>query len=809
MVGEGDGADAREDEVLRDLVGKGFDRYEEDVRIAYPGLSAGTWVVVAVCAPVLGFEAPEANLSVVEGDLVWRMVSNRCDSIQRLETVPAETVSACAMAATTSPAASGAGRVPVPVPASSPLAAGAGGSAGLGGIGSAMIDAINSTKTIAEKTGAGGVLEDGAKLPGPGKGDRGGERERRAACAHGPMWGARVRPAPARLCHKRSLTDDPPPLPLLRQTPTPQPTANAHEENSMPRTQPNSPSPPPAPASFPFATGGFDFPQASASPPPPRSRPSPRARVNQLTEFLNQHYQHVNNEDDAPAQRRPQTSRDIGPRRRSSQRNARLPHHAEREPESVNGRPAGTPSERYLRGGIARIRDIRSVIEDPATDVLDSLSDLPRNPFRRDRSASLGDIDGRHQTKRRKYNHTPYRSEHDGFKYGYKGQVVRGRLRMEVVSCDGGEYDRDSSLYKVQNVLSNDKSVYCSQSGRCNLLLKHIGDTPFCLEKMVIRAPDRGFTAPVQEGMIFVSMSPDKLISGTSAYEIEYNTKDFSSSSMSDVRLSSPLSPTPSPPRGRESEFLSFEEALRDEALEESFGEEAARRQATVDRIDRIERMRLRTRGPPFEAARNQFASQPSAAADDTSPNECPYHIEEGDSSAAGISAPTPPPFTTTTESEPEDAEGSDDMPSAAIMADRLRRESRYRSEGEDDDDRDDLIQHPLAALRRAEPLTAQPFLEGPISLQNHHERAQRWRALRNPIGPIRATRLRTPSRIEPKRERHGRDDEVIQPSARFFIQRHRNKITVKFHPAMYVFFPNSIHVSLANGYLDRESTSS
>ena len=557
----------------------------------------------------------------------------------------------------------------------------------------------------------------------------------------------------------------------------------------MPRTQPNSPSPPPPPANLPFATGGFDFPQASASPPPPppRSRPSPRARVNQLTEFLNQHYQHVTNDDDASAQRRPQTSRDIGPRRRSIQRNARLPNHAEREPESVNGRPAGsTLSERYLRGGIGRIRDIRSVIEDPATDVLDSLSDLPRNPFRRDRSASLGDIDGRQQTKRRKYNHTPSRPEHDGFKYGDKGQVVRGRLRMEVVSCDGGEYDRDSSLYKVQNVLSNDKSVYCSQSGRCNLLLKHIGDTPFCLEKMVIRAPDRGFTAPVQEGMIFVSMSPDKLISGTSAYEIEYNTKDFGSSSMSDVRLSSPLSPTPSPPRAREGDFLTFEEALRDEAIGEALTEEEAWERTRQAVFYRIEQMRLRSRNhQSFTGSRNQFASQPSAAADDTNMNECPYHIDEGDSSAAGMTAPTPPPFTTTTESEPEDAEGSEDMPSAAIMADRLRRESRYRSEGEDDDDRDDLIQHPLAALRRAEPLTSQPFLEGPISLQTHHERAQRWRALRNPIGPIRATRLRTPSRIEPKPERHGHDEDVIQPSARFFIQRHRSKITVKFHPAM------------------------
>jgi hypothetical protein len=84
------------------------------------------------------------------------------------------------------------------------------------------------------------------------------------------------------------------------------------------------------------------------------------------------------------------------------------------------------------------------------------------------------------------------------FKYGHKGQVVPGRLRMEIVSCDGGEHRRDSppGLYKVQNVLRNDKSVYCSESSQCNLLLKHIGEAPFALEKVVIRAPDRGFTAP-------------------------------------------------------------------------------------------------------------------------------------------------------------------------------------------------------------------------------------------------------------------------------------------------------------------------
>jgi hypothetical protein len=139
-----------------------------------------------------------------------------------------------------------------------------------------------------------------------------------------------------------------------------------------------------------------------------------------------------------------------------------------------------------------------------AADALDSLSDVPiTSAFAlhtaRAPSPTVEVSSDRRQTKRRKLEHSPApKPEHDGFKYGYKGQVVPGRLRMEIVSCDGGEYyERENpSLYKVQNVLKNDKSVYCSQSSRCNLLLKHIGEAPFALEKVVIRAPDRGFTAP-------------------------------------------------------------------------------------------------------------------------------------------------------------------------------------------------------------------------------------------------------------------------------------------------------------------------
>jgi hypothetical protein len=176
-----------------------------------------------------------------------------------------------------------------------------------------------------------------------------------------------------------------------------------------------------------------------------------------------------------------------------------------RRPPTANpNRPRATPSERYLRRSSARIREARADMES-AADLLDSLSDIPlNNPFTfpnahtRPRSPVL-ETD-RRQTKRRKLEHTvSHKPEYDGFKYGYKGQVVQGRLKMEILSCDGGEYydkDHPLGLHNVRNVLKNDSSVYCSESSRCNLILKHIGDTPFTLEKMVIRAPDRGFTAP-------------------------------------------------------------------------------------------------------------------------------------------------------------------------------------------------------------------------------------------------------------------------------------------------------------------------
>lgn len=129
-----------------------------------------------------------------------------------------------------------------------------------------------------------------------------------------------------------------------------------------------------------------------------------------------------------------------------------------------------------------------------------SVNALLEEPISRMGPSGRGSVDAevnRWRAKRRKLDSDDKREGSRGFSYGHHGQVVPGTLRMEIASCDGGTYSEpngDSSL--PENVLINDSSVYCTQSDRCNLILRHHNETPFCLKKIVIRAPKTGFDAP-------------------------------------------------------------------------------------------------------------------------------------------------------------------------------------------------------------------------------------------------------------------------------------------------------------------------
>jgi hypothetical protein len=134
----------------------------------------------------------------------------------------------------------------------------------------------------------------------------------------------------------------------------------------------------------------------------------------------------------------------------------------------------------------------------------------------------------RRQPKRRKLIHDADVSAYDPVIYGWNGQVDPGNLRLEIFSCDGGEHIRTQLTsyrpmeYRVENVLKNDKSVYCSESHKCNILFRHQAESLFHLESLVIKAPEHGFTAPIQQGLVFVGMSAEELLNGSKSYRMAY-----------------------------------------------------------------------------------------------------------------------------------------------------------------------------------------------------------------------------------------------------------------------------------------------
>lgn len=85
---------------------------------------------------------------------------------------------------------------------------------------------------------------------------------------------------------------------------------------------------------------------------------------------------------------------------------------------------------------------------------------------------------------------------------------------MELISCDGGEHidpRHPAQFLGAKNILRHDKSVYCSERPSSNIVLRHLDNTPFCLEKLHIVGPEHGFTAPVREGVVYVAMTMNDL----------------------------------------------------------------------------------------------------------------------------------------------------------------------------------------------------------------------------------------------------------------------------------------------------------
>lgn len=202
--------------------------------------------------------------------------------------------------------------------------------------------------------------------------------------------------------------------------------------------------------------------------------------------------------------------------------------------DSQDTPPQGSrPTRRRGRGARSRETENNTLLDEPIPH-LESPTVVPQELEIHRQS--------NRRVKRRKLESDDVREGTRGFSYGQFGQVVPGALRMEIASCDGGTYEPDGESSFPDNILRNDSSVYCTKSDRCNLLLKHVGGAPFCLKRIVIKAPKTGYDSPyvfreikrfkwnssltifrIQEGMVFVSMTSDDILTRTAQDQVHYS----------------------------------------------------------------------------------------------------------------------------------------------------------------------------------------------------------------------------------------------------------------------------------------------
>lgn len=201
---------------------------------------------------------------------------------------------------------------------------------------------------------------------------------------------------------------------------------------------------------------------------------------------------------------------------RASARTDRVSERGTQAPTSgIRSRTTATPGQTFLqRHRLRRSRDDADHLSESLSTVqqaVDRLSEAtnPSNALLDDPIPRIETPDilaseyhgeaevNRRRSKRRKMDPDPVDEQQ---RYGYHGRVVSGALKMGLLLCDGGymtEPGRSKTLYYApQNILRNDKSVYCTQTSECNIVLRHMGNQPFSLKKVVIKAPKSGFDAP-------------------------------------------------------------------------------------------------------------------------------------------------------------------------------------------------------------------------------------------------------------------------------------------------------------------------
>ncbi|KAK5167549.1 uncharacterized protein LTR77_007248 [Saxophila tyrrhenica] len=183
------------------------------------------------------------------------------------------------------------------------------------------------------------------------------------------------------------------------------------------------------------------------------------------------------------------------------------------------------------------------------------------------RLSSPGNSEDRRR-KRRRFESPPPVPKRKSIKYGYYGQVEPGRLKLELVSCDGGEH-RDPRNTGIslgpENILRYDKSVYCSEQRSSTIVVRHADDTAFALEMLHIVAPEHGFTAPIRAGVVHVAMNMADLQKYIDSPPHARRARVASPPYMPPARRSTSIQGSP--------ERLTLADALRDPEVNAAFGD--------------------------------------------------------------------------------------------------------------------------------------------------------------------------------------------------------------------------------------------
>ena len=175
----------------------------------------------------------------------------------------------------------------------------------------------------------------------------------------------------------------------------------------------------------------------------------------------------------------------------------RLPLNPGQDPPASR-RPFATPSERYfqrsrleendrtmraftnLRAAGARMAEVSSELRMLIDH--DFPSSPPASNLPAQETARLNDIS--HRSKRRKVQHESPDFGFKGFNYGRYGQLEPGKLKMEIVSCDGGLTGSSvlDHKYPPENALQDDGTVYCTGQDTCNMNTLSFGRDGFLSE---------------------------------------------------------------------------------------------------------------------------------------------------------------------------------------------------------------------------------------------------------------------------------------------------------------------------------------